>query len=187
MSAVGSGPLPDFILVMGVSGAGKSTVAQALSDTLNGAFIEGDSLHPPANIAAMSAGRPLTDAMRAPWLEAICVAARDRRAVSGAPVVIACSALKRRYRDLLRSRLAGLVIVHLDGSAEVIRRRLAARSSHFMPPSLLATQIADLERPGTDEAVLAVDIGAPAGEVLAAVVTAVRAGPAPARPEKSLS
>jgi carbohydrate kinase (thermoresistant glucokinase family) len=169
MSVQPDGGIPDFILVMGVSGAGKSTVATALAQALDGVFVEGDSLHPAANIAAMSAGRPLTDALRLPWLEAICVAAREERDATGRPVVIACSALKRRYRDLLRDGLSGLVFVHLDGSADVIQSRLAARTDHFMPASLLATQIADLEQPDADEGVIRVDISAPAAEVLASV------------------
>jgi gluconokinase len=169
MSEGGDEAVPDFILVMGVSGCGKSTVAAALAQALGGSFIEGDSLHPPTNIATMRAGQPLNDQMRLPWLQAICTAALDESTRSR-PVVIACSALKRRYRDLLRTRLPGLVAVHLDGSAEVIGPRLAARSGHFMPASLLASQIKDLEAPDADEASIRVDVSTPTTDVLAAVL-----------------
>jgi gluconokinase len=113
--------------------------------------------------------------MRQPWLKAICLAARKHRAASARPVIIACSALKRRYRDLLRANLPGLVLVHLDGSAEVIQNRLTARSGHFMPASLLASQLADLEAPASDEAVIQVDIAAPAADVLAKVLARILA------------
>lgn len=174
MSALASHGLPAFILVMGVSGAGKSTVAAALAGRIGGALVEGDSLHPAANIAAMSAGQPLTDAMRQPWLEAICLHAADLHRTTGAPVVIACSALKRRYRDLLRDRLPGLGLVHLDGTAEMIQSRLALRTDHFMPPSLLSTQIADLEPPGEDEGAITVDVAAPPADLLAAILARLR-------------
>lgn len=169
MSVRAGTSLPDFILVMGVSGCGKSTIAASLAKALCSSFIEGDDLHPAENIAAMRAGQPLNDEMRQPWLQAICTAALDESA-GPRPVVIACSALKRRYRDLLRARLPALFLVHLDGSAEVIGRRLSARSGHFMPASLLASQIKDLEAPGADEASVRVDIRITAPEVLAAIL-----------------
>jgi gluconokinase len=134
------------VIVMGVSGSGKSTLARALAGELGWGFLEGDDLQPGANIAAMAAGRPLTDADRAPWLAAIC-AALD--AAEG-PHIVTCSALKRRYRDVLRR--PGMHFVFLDGSPEQLAERLAGRSGHFMAPELLDSQLADLEPPGPDEA-----------------------------------
>ncbi len=158
MGIAGSGSFPKFIVVMGVSGSGKSTVAAALAEAVGGNFLEGDKLHPPANIEAMSAGRPLTDDMRYPWLEAIASAARGRLNTFGSPVVIACSALKRRYRNFLANRLDSVVFVHLAGDNSIIQTRLETRRSHFMPPSLLGSQLADLERPDSTERAVEIDI-----------------------------
>jgi gluconokinase len=174
--------LPDFVLVMGVSGCGKSTVGAALANALGGCFIEGDRLHPKENIAAMSVGLPLNDKMRLPWLQAICTAALDSSATCR-PVVIACSALKRHYRDLLRARLPGLVPVYLDGSLAVLRHRMDQRSGHFMPPSLLASQLSDLEPPDLDENAIRVDIASPAEMIVADVLYGLRfTGVAPGSP-----
>jgi len=146
-----------YILVMGVCGAGKSHVAHALAEALGGAFVEGDAFHPADNVQRMASGRPLTDAMRLPWLQAVAAAARRAAEAmpenTAAPVVIACSALKRAYRDLLRAHLPGLAIVHLTGDRDVIAARMARRDGHFMPASMLDSQLADLEVPGKDEAV----------------------------------
>lgn len=161
---------PRFVLVMGVSGCGKSTVAAGLAQALHGTFIEGDSLHPPANIEAMRAGRPLDDAMRRPWLEAVAKAAETSWQGDGRPVVIACSALKRRYRDLLRKHLPGLVPVHLHGSPDLLRQRMEDRRGHFMPARLLDSQIRDLEPPGPDEGAITVDIAQPLDEIMAGVL-----------------
>jgi len=140
-------------IVCGVSGSGKSSVAAALAEAAGGTFLEGDSFHPAANIAAMAAGHPLDDAMRRPWLEALgdaCARAAGE-AGEGAEVFAACSALRRAYRDLLRARAPGCLFLLLDGPEKVIRARLEARRGHYMPPALLASQLATLERPLADE------------------------------------
>lgn len=134
------------VIVMGVSGCGKSTVGPKLAAGLGWPFEDGDAFHPPANVAKMSAGTPLTDADRWPWLAAI--AARIARArAGGTGVVIGCSALKRAYRDALRDGHRDLRFLHLAGSPELIASRQAARRGHFMPASLMASQFATLEPP----------------------------------------
>jgi gluconokinase len=136
------------LVVMGVAGCGKTTLGQALAARLGAGFVDADDLHPAENVTKMSAGQPLTDADRWPWLDLVAVALRDR-----APVVVACSALRRAYRDRLRT--AGDVrFLHLAAAQEVIADRLAARQGHFMPPGLLASQYATLEHPGPDEALV---------------------------------
>jgi gluconokinase len=147
------------LVVMGVSGSGKSTVARLLADRLGRPMAEADEFHPEANIAKMSAGIPLTDADREPWLLAL----RDwisEHDAAGQGTVVTCSALKRSYRDLLRGASARVHFVHLSGSREVIGERLASRSGHFMPPSLLNSQFADLEPLGDDEDGITVDVTA---------------------------
>lgn len=134
------------VVVMGVSGAGKSTVAQALAQRLGRPFIEGDALHPPANVAKMARGEPLDDEDRRPFLEAI---AERLAAAPGA--IAACSALKRQYRDLLRARAGELTFVHLQASHTELMHRLTARPGHFMPASLLTSQLATLEPLQADE------------------------------------
>lgn len=144
----------DYILVMGVCGAGKSTVAALLASATGGRLIEADDHHSEANVRSMSEGRPLTDEQRWPWLAAVAAAAADARRPASGPVVIACSALKRRYRDRLREQLGPLTILHLAGPAALLKQRLEARRSHFMPPALLDSQLAALEPPGADEQAL---------------------------------
>jgi gluconokinase len=137
------------IVVMGVSGCGKTTVGRALADARGAVFIDADDLHPPENVARMAAGVPLDDEARAPWLDAV-AAAIAARTEAGDEVVVACSALTRSYRDRLRA--AGpLRFVLLDAPEPVLRERLAERAGHFMPASLLADQLDTLERPGPDE------------------------------------
>jgi carbohydrate kinase (thermoresistant glucokinase family) len=159
---------PPVLLVMGVSGSGKTTVGKALAGALAWPFQEGDDLHPPANIAKMEAGQPLTDDDRAPWLAAI-AHWLDGQAMRGEPGVITCSALKRSYRDRLRKDRPQLWLVFLEGSRAVLAERLARRRGHFMPPSLLDSQLAALEAPGEDEPVIDIDIEAPVEDQVSAV------------------
>ncbi|GAA1225303.1 gluconokinase [Prauserella halophila] len=147
------------LVVMGVSGAGKSTVAAHLADALGWPMAEADEFHPEANIAKMSAGTPLTDADRVPWLEAL-RAWIDRRDAAGESVIVTCSALKRTYRDILRRAGAQVRFVHLRGSTDTVGGRLSGRSGHFMPTALLESQFADLEPLDPDEDGVALDVTA---------------------------
>lgn len=144
-------------VVMGVSGCGKSMLGQALAEALGAQFLEGDSRHSVANLAKMAAGTPLTDADRAGWLLDL-QASIAAAAAAGRPLVLSCSALKRRYRDLLRGGDPALRFIHLDGSPELIAARMAARTGHFMPPVLLASQLRELEPLQDDEAGLVLDL-----------------------------
>lgn len=150
---------PRVIVVMGVSGTGKSTVGRALAETLDLPFVEGDDLHPPANVAKMADGIPLTDADRAPWLDRI-AAQLDK------PVVVTCSALKRGYRDRLRAAAPDLVLVYLHGTPELLATRMAQRDGHFMPTSLLESQLATLEEPAADEDAIPVDVALRPDEIV---------------------
>ena len=144
-------------VVMGVCGCGKSTVGNALAREHGVEYVEGDAFHPPANVAKMSAGQPLTDEDRADWLRALqqqIGAAREK----GVGLVVSCSALKRKYRDLLREGDPALRFAHLHGPRELIAARLAARRDHYMPPSLLDSQLAALEPLQSDEAGLELDV-----------------------------
>lgn len=134
---------------MGVSGSGKSTVAAMVAEALGWDFAEGDAMHPPANVDKMHAGTPLTDDDRWPWLDVIAAWIRDHLD-RGVPGVVTCSALKRSYRDVLRA--PGVVFVHVAGDGTLIGDRMSQRSGHFMPTSLLASQLATLEPPQPDEA-----------------------------------
>ncbi|OMC31585.1 gluconate kinase [Mycobacterium sp. GA-1841] len=142
------------VVVMGVSGSGKSTVGAALAQRMRVPFADADDFHPAANIAKMSAGHALDDADRHPWLEAI----GGWLAAHADGGVMSCSALKRAYRDQLRRHCPDVVFLHLSGSPEVIRRRQASRPGHFMPASLLDSQFATLEPLGPDEAGTAIDV-----------------------------
>lgn len=155
------------IVVMGVSGCGKSTVGRALAQTLGLPFVEGDELHPPRNVALMAAGTPLTDADRGDWLQALS-AVLAQAAGSGQGVVVSCSALKRSYRDVLRSGAPGLRLVFLHGTPELLSRRMHLRRGHYMPASLLDSQLQTLEPPAADEQAVALDIGMPAPALVAA-------------------
>ncbi len=141
------------LVVMGVSGSGKSTVAAMVADRLGWDLAEGDDMHPPANVAKMQAGTPLTDEDRWPWLDVVASWIGDHLD-RGRPGVVTCSALKRSYRDVLRA--PGVVFVHVAGDGTLIADRMAARSGHFMPTSLLASQLATLEPPEADEVHLTV-------------------------------
>ncbi len=142
---------------MGVSGSGKTTVARALAERLGWHYQEGDALHPPANVAKMAAGMPLTDEDRWPWLAAIAAVINSWQA-TGASGIVTCSALKRAYRDVLVGGRRDVRLVHLAGGQALIAARMAARRGHFMPPALLDSQFATLEPPGDDEQPLVVDI-----------------------------
>jgi carbohydrate kinase (thermoresistant glucokinase family) len=159
---------PCVVIVMGVSGCGKSTIAAMLAGRMRWEFEEGDALHPPANVAKMAAGQPLDDADRAPWLDAV-AAYIDHWLENGRSGVITCSALKRRYRDVLIGDRPGVRIAYLKGSRELIANRLAARQGHFMPAALLDSQLAALEEPTADEHPITVEIGA-RPEVIAAQI-----------------
>jgi gluconokinase len=137
--------------VMGVSGSGKSVLGKALGESLGVPFIDADDLHPASNKALMAAGTPLTDADRIPWLGLV-GSAITKGVTEGHASVVACSALKRSYRDLLRSQVPDLLLVYIDGEADIIARRLETREHEFMPATLLASQLATLEPPQPDEA-----------------------------------
>lgn len=162
------------VLVMGVAGAGKSTVGGRLAADLGWAFVDGDDLHSAANVAKMAAGVPLTDADRAPWLAAIGDRV-DGWAASGTPGVVASSALKRAYRDGLRAGRPQVELVYLGGERDILAARLAQRTGHFMPPGLLDSQLATLEAPAADERPIAVDISLPLERQVADVIAALRA------------
>jgi gluconokinase len=157
------------LIVMGVSGSGKSTVADGLADRLGWRFADGDGFHPPSNVAKMSAGHPLTDEDRWPWLQAIADEI-DRVSAAGGRIVIACSALKRVYRNVLVHGRDDIRIVYLDGSKELIRDRMNARKDHFMPPTLLDSQFATLEPPGASENPIRVSIDASVDAIIDAIV-----------------
>ncbi|WP_092517916.1 gluconokinase [Afipia sp. GAS231] len=144
---------------MGVSGSGKSTIAEQLAARLGWRYVDGDLFHPLANVAKMSAGHPLTDEDRWPWLRAIS-AEIDRLAAAGIRAVVACSALKRAYRDILVHGRDDVRIVFLDGTQDLIAKRLAARKGHFMPPGLLDSQFKTLEPPQPGERPVTVSIDA---------------------------
>ena len=157
------------IVIMGVTGSGKSTLGQALARALGWMFIEGDTLHPPANIARMAAGVALNDADRVPFLDNVAQAIATRTT----DLVITCSALKRAYRDRLRRADPQLRFVLPLLSRESLQRRLQQRSDHFMPATLLDSQLADLEPPQPDEPVIQIDGGAPVDEQVAATRAAL--------------
>jgi gluconokinase len=167
--------LPAIVIVMGVSGSGKTTVAALLAGRLGWAFEDADAFHPPANVAKMHAGTPLTDADRQPWLAAIAAWIDDIRRRGGHGVVT-CSALKRRYRDILIGDRSDVRLVYLKGDFELIRGRISARHGHFMPPSLLRSQFEALEEPGPDEAAIIADVAPKPDEIVAGIVRSLRAG-----------
>lgn len=157
------------VVLMGVAGCGKSSVGAALADRLGIPYRDGDDLHPAVNVEKMRQGIPLTDEDRWPWLDRVAATlAQD------APLIIGCSALKRRYRDRIREGAGGPVrFVHLDGSRALIAGRMAAREGHYMPLSLLDSQFAALEPPGPEEA-LRVSIDQPLATLVEAIVTDLR-------------
>ncbi|WP_232524844.1 gluconokinase [Nocardioides mangrovicus] len=149
-----AGAQPARIVVMGVSGSGKTTVGKQLARALQAEFVEGDDLHPAANKAKMSAGHALTDEDRWPWLDLVAQAMRD----APGPVVASCSALKRAYRDRIRRTADTAFFVHLDGDPDLLRARQAGRQRHFMPTSLMDSQLATLEPLQADEAGVRLDV-----------------------------
>ncbi len=166
-------PAPRRVVVMGVSGCGKSTVAQLVAQALEYEFVEGDELHPARNVALMAAGTPLTDADRQGWLQAV----GARLAAPGSPaagVVVSCSALKRSYRDLLRRAAPGLAFVHLHGSPDLLEQRMQQRTGHYMPAALLQSQIDTLQAPGVDELAVTLDIAAPPPALAVAALSWLR-------------
>jgi gluconokinase len=157
------------LVVMGVSGSGKSTVAAALTTATGWTFVEGDDLHPEENRRKMAAGVPLTDDDRWPWLRRIAdrIGAAER---AGENLVVTCSALRRAYRDLLRDGHPSVRFVHLDVDAGVLRERVASRHHEYMPATLLDSQLTALEPPGADERAVTVDAAGPLDATVAAVL-----------------
>jgi len=167
---------PLVIVLMGVSGSGKSTIGAALSRRLGWPFRDADSFHPPANIAKMSSGLPLNDDDRWPWLAAIAHWI-DARCAAGTPGIVSCSALKRAYRSRIVGGRESVRLVYLNGDMGLIAQRLQARRDHFMPPSLLESQFAALEEPGTDEQPLVVSIALSPQRVVDTIIERLRLAP----------
>lgn len=177
MSVPETGPKRDaapvlVLVVMGVAGSGKTTVAALLAGRLGCSFAEADDFHPAANIAKMRSGIPLDDADRLPWLRAIAAQIDHWRAL-GRSGVVTCSALKRRYRDIIIGERPEVRLVYLKGDRELIAHRLVARHGHFMPASLLDSQFADLEEPGPEERPIIVAIGDPPPVLVEEIVAAL--------------
>ena len=152
------------LIIMGVSGCGKSTVGERLGARTRIPFIEGDTLHPPRNVALMAAGTPLTDEDRAGWLDDI--ASRFGALNADAGLIISCSALKRKYRDRLRAACPDLRFIHLHGDKTLLEQRLQYRTGHYMPPSLLTSQLQTLEPPSSDEPAITLDIALPTDQLV---------------------
>lgn len=157
--------LKSHLLLMGVSGSGKTTIGEALARVAGIVFLDADDFHPPANVAKMRAGIPLTDEDREPWLAAL---AAKLQATPG--FILACSALKERYRDVLKAAVPDLKVFFLDGSPETIRLRMEARAGHFMPPGLLESQISTLEPPKN---AIRLDIAEPVDTLVARILSAL--------------
>ena len=160
---------PRVIVVMGVSGSGKTTVGAMLAGQLGWEFVDGDDFHPPENVAKMRSGHALTDEDRWPWLDSIARWIDAVRGTGGCGIV-ACSALRRAYRDRLAAGRPDVEVVFLEGNSALIAQRQAARPRHYMPASLVASQFATLERPDEDERVMEISVEPPAAEVLDAIV-----------------
>jgi gluconokinase len=168
---------PQVVVVMGVAGTGKTTIGPLLAARLGVPYAEGDDFHPGANIAKMSAGVPLQDEDRWPWLDAIGAWAHRRAGLGG---VVSSSALKRSYRDRLRAAAPAVVFVHLTGSRALIEERMSHREGHFMPTALLDSQFATLQPLQADEAGVAVDVAGSPDEITERAVKALSALPHPA-------
>ena len=177
-------PAP-LVVVMGVSGCGKSTVGRLLALRIRAEFLEGDELHPTRNVERMAAGIPLTDNDRRQWLLEVAAQLADARAGQHG-LVVSCSALKRSYRDMLRAASSDIAFVHVSGNAELLESRMQARADHFMPPALLASQLQILEPPGPDERAATFDAATPAAEIAdAAARWLANLTPAPTSKAKS--
>jgi carbohydrate kinase (thermoresistant glucokinase family) len=160
---------PSVLVVMGVSGCGKSTIGAQLALRLGWRFEDGDWLHPRQNIEKMHAGQPLTDEDRRPWLDAVAAWIDDTRR-QGAGAIVACSALKRRYREIIVGDRPDVRLIYLKGDMALIARRVATRHEHFMPPELLRSQFAALEEPGADERAITVSIEPTPQEIVDRIV-----------------
>lgn len=165
---------PPIVVVMGVSGSGKTTIAAMLAGSLDSHFLEGDDLHPPSNVAKMKSGTPLNDDDRRPWLKAIAAEIDEWRG-RGEAGVVTCSALKRAYRDIIIGDRPEVVLVYLKGSRELIGHRMAQRHEHFMPVALLDSQFATLQEPGPDERPIVVDVGPRPGQIVAEILRQLKA------------
>jgi carbohydrate kinase (thermoresistant glucokinase family) len=159
-------------IVMGVTGAGKSEIGAAFARALGVPFVEGDAYHSAANVARMSAGVPLTDEDRREWLAALAARLRESEH-AGTGIVLSCSALKRRYRDILRQGAPDVRFIYLSGERSLITARLAGRRDHFMPPALLDSQLATLEPPTADEKAWVCEIDAPPGAIVDSLIARV--------------
>lgn len=175
---------PVHVVVMGVSSTGKTLVGARLAAALDAEFVEGDDLHPESNIAKMGEGTPLTDEDRWPWLEAIADRTREV-AAGGRSTVVTCSALKRTYRDVLRTAADDTFFVHLHGTFNLLAQRMRERQGHFMPPALLQSQFETLEPLETDERGALVDVSPSPDAVVAAALAALDGSPLP-RPGAAL-
>ncbi len=159
------------ILVMGVSGSGKSTIGKGLAQRIGAAFLDADDFHPPENVARMAAGKPLTDDMRWPWLDRLVTEVGS--AGGDHDVVLACSALRRSYRDHLRRGIADLILIYPDAPRTLIQSRMAARADHYMPLALLDSQFATLEVPTPDEDPITVSVDQPVDAIVAQLAEAI--------------
>ncbi len=170
---------PPLVVVMGVSGSGKSTLGAALAERLRVAFRDADDLHPSENVEKMARGVPLTDADRAPWLE---IVGGELAAQRPSGLVVACSALRRRYRDVLRRHAPEVFFVHLEAGRRVLAQRMVMRSEHFMPFTLLDSQLATLEPLGADEGGLTIDADRSVEMIVGAAERMIRCIPALPKP-----
>lgn len=160
------------IVLMGVTSAGKTTVGRILAERLGARFAEGDGYHPPANVAKMQSGTPLDDRDRWPWLEQIVLDMKSWLK-AGETAIVTCSALKRSYRDVLRRAGPGVRFVHLKGDPDLLRRRMEARKGHYMPPSLLPSQLSILESPDGETDIVEIDVAGPPEKVATQVQLAL--------------
>ncbi|ASE11882.1 gluconokinase [Kocuria rhizophila] len=167
-------PLPPLVVVMGVSGSGKTTIGTLVAHELGVQFIDGDSLHPLENVQKMAAGTPLDDDDRWPWLEIVGRTLHEH-GERREGLVVACSALKRAYRERIRSQAPSALFLHLDGTLEVLTRRIEGRSGHFMPAALLESQIETLEPLAQEEGGYVLNIDQPVADMVDDAVTRLRA------------